>query len=180
MMTKTEFTTDWFTHNIPVWMREVVDRLEGPADWLELGSFEGRSARWVMENVTINRMTCVDYWGNHPNVERRFDHNTEGLGVEKVKSLTHPWLMQNQDRRYDVVYVDADHEAKSALMDAALAWNMLRLGGYMIFDDYLWQHDEPDYKVPPKVGIDAFLDCWKHKLCICHKGYQVIVRKTAS
>lgn len=179
MNTTPEFTTDWFTHNIPIWKREVVDKLTGPVDWLELGSFEGRSARWVNENVQINKMTCVDFWGNHPNVEKRFDHNTEGLGIEKVKSLTHPWLMANQDRHYDVIYVDADHEAKSALLDAAIAWNMLRLGGYMIFDDYLWKHDEPEGKVPPKVGIDAFLDCWKFKLSVIHRGYQVIVKKTA-
>jgi predicted O-methyltransferase YrrM len=176
-----EFTSDWFSHNIPHWQRHVIEKLPaGPIHWLELGAFEGRSACWVHDNVIVPRggsLSCLDSWWKD-DYEQRFDANMAGKTIEKIKSRTHPWLMQNQGKRtFHVVYVDADHEAKSVLLDAALAWPMLETGGFMIFDDYVWQHPEPKGKVPPKVGIDAFIACWQHQLVVCHKGYQLIVRK---
>lgn len=45
------------------------------------------------------------------------------------------------------------------------------------FSHNIPQHPEPKGKVPPKVGIDAFVACWQHQLVVCHKGYQLIVRK---
>jgi len=180
-MSTTGFTADWFSHNIPHWNRHVLAKLpEGPVRWLELGAYEGRSACWVYDNVIKprgGRLTCVDSWWKK-DYEERFDANVAGRDIEKVKSLTHPWLMHQQGlRTYNVIYVDADHNAKSVLLDAALAWTMLEPGGFMIFDDYTWTHENQQGVVSPKVGIDAFLVCWQHHLALCHKGYQVIVRK---
>lgn len=177
-----DFTADWFSHNIPIWEAEVLAKLPpGPIRWLELGSYEGRSACWVHDRVIGPRggiLTCIDIW-YRPDYEQRFDANMAGKTFEKVKTRTQPWLMENQDTRtFHVVYVDADHDARSVLMDAALAWPLLVPGGFMIFDDYAWKHPDPAGKVEPKVGIDAFLACWKHHLTVRHKGYQVIVQKT--
>jgi predicted O-methyltransferase YrrM len=179
-----DYTQDWFSHNIPIWERVVLAQLPpGPVRWLELGSFEGRSASWVHDKVIAPRggsLTCVDTW-YLDDYAQRFDANMAGKTFEKVKSRTLPWLMGNhQGRRFDVIYVDADHDAKAVLMDAALSWRLLRQGGFMIFDDYKWKHPDPAAHVDPKVGIDAFIDCWKHHLAVCHRGYQAIVQKTGS
>ena len=41
-------------------------------------------------------------------------------------------------RHYDVIYVDGSHTARDVLQDAVLGWGLLKRGGLMIFDDYLW------------------------------------------
>jgi len=176
-----DYTVDWFTHNVPIWEREVLAKLpEGPIRWLELGSFEGRSATWVHDRVIGPRggtLTCVDIWYK-PDYEQRFDANMAGRAFEKAKSRTHPWLMDQRGRqKYHVIYVDADHDARAVLLDAALAWELLLPGGFMIFDDYAWEHPNPAGVVEPRVGIDAFVSCWRHHLSVRHKGYQLIVQK---
>ena len=37
---------------------------------------------------------------------------------------------------FDLVYIDASHEAADVLADAVLAWPLLKPGGFLGFDDY--------------------------------------------
>ena len=46
----TTFTQDWFSHNIPG-LESIVKLLPSNKDILEIGSFEGRSTCWLLENV---------------------------------------------------------------------------------------------------------------------------------
>jgi len=185
------FTADWFSHRIPQWEEFIKPVYAGkPCQWLELGSYEGRSAIWTLDNILTNpdsRITCVDIWAGK--YEENFDNNIaardDSYKVHKRKSDVEKFLMDYRLTSYgdpfDVIYVDADHQAKSALTDAALAWPLLKPGGFLIFDDYPWQHPKTDpdrhRKLGPQKGIDAFLDCWQYELQVIHKGYQVIVRK---
>jgi predicted O-methyltransferase YrrM len=176
------FSTDWFVHRIPQWKQFVVPALAGtPARWLELGSYEGRSALWTLEHVLNHpdaRLICVDIWTNLA-VSDRFDANILGspwgAKVTKVKSNCFDAL-RNVSGPLDCVYVDADHQAKAAIQDAAMVWPLLRRGGFLIWDDYLWTQPDPA-KLPPKPGIDAFLELWKGEYELLHHGYQVIIRK---
>lgn len=58
------FTQDWFSKNIPVWER-LFAPLKGRPNLqiLEIGSFEGRSACWLLEHVLTGEgagIDCVD------------------------------------------------------------------------------------------------------------------------
>jgi len=193
------YTADWFSHRIPQWEQFIKPVYAGkPCRWLELGSYEGRSAIWTLDNILTHpdsTIHCVDIWAGE--YEKNFDANVksrEGRDASKIykcKMDVVDWLGSAVGhasfgrtpslQKFDVVYVDADHQAKSALTDAALAWLMLKPGGFLIFDDYPWKHPETDpdrhRKLGPQKGIDAFLDCWQYELQVIHKGYQVIVRK---
>jgi len=181
-----DFTTDWFSFRIPHWLDLVLPQLhktESPR-YLEIGSYEGRSACWVAGQLASSpeaEVHCVDIWGN-PEVEARFDSNTadEPL-IRKHKQDSLYWLAKalTEKQQFDVIYIDGDHQGKSALLDAAMAWPLLRPGGIMVFDDYPWRHPEgtPVWKIPPKPGIDAFLDLWGSELRILRKNWQVYVQK---
>jgi predicted O-methyltransferase YrrM len=183
-----DFTTDWFSFRTQHWQELVLPALrksEAPR-YLEIGSYEGRSVCWVAENlreVPKAELHCVDIWGN-PKVEARFDANiADEPTIFKHKKPSMHWLAEALGRgeRFDVIYVDGDHQAKSALLDAAMAWPLLRKGGVMVFDDYPWRHPEgaPSWKIPPKPGIDAFLHLWGNELKILRTNWQVYVQKVA-
>ena len=47
-----QFTHDWLPESLSKrWREFVLPRLKHPLRWLELGSYEGRSACWVIDNV---------------------------------------------------------------------------------------------------------------------------------
>lgn len=176
------FSDDWFSHNIPVWERMVLPVLpQRPLRWLELGSHEGRSARWTLDNALgpSGRLVCVDMWHN-PDVERAFDHNVGGR-VEKVKGMIRPTLSRFvcEERAFDCVYIDGDHDAAATLESAVLSWPMIPTGGVLIFDDYRYQHPSnlSIGRLDTHFGIDAFLSAYRLRYELLHQSYQVILRK---
>lgn len=137
-----------------------------PRNYLEVGSFKGRSlflaaflARaYEIENAAYC-FTCIDSWegGDEHKIagtdmilsESCFDAVMAicqeavapgGAKFEKIKSLSRSGLLHLQKRVgfYDLIFVDASHRTKDVLSDAILAWPLLREGGVMIFDDYTW------------------------------------------
>lgn len=179
-----EFTSDWFSARIPQWTAHIVPALAGkPVRALTLGCYEGRSDYWILENILTHpdaRIICVDAWpGSMKVISDRFDANILGsphaAKVTKIRAQCFDALRWIAGP-LDLVYVDADHQAKSALQDAAMVWPLIAKGGFLIFDDYLWK--QPDHaKLPPKPGIDAFLELWKGEYETLHLGYQVILKK---
>jgi predicted O-methyltransferase YrrM/glycosyltransferase involved in cell wall biosynthesis len=200
-----DFTVDWFTDSIPVW-DQLIGRLK-PARILEIGSFEGRSACYLIENCSKNlpvEIYCIDTWEGgieHAKdsmgvVERRFDHNvmvakqhaSHHVSVKKFKKPSMQALTEIIARReapFDLIYVDGSHQAPDVLSDAVLAFQLLRIGGIMIFDDYLWRL-EPDGRQDllnmPKLAIDSFINIFQRKLRVMHglPLWQLYLEKTFS
>ncbi|MCG8602880.1 MAG: class I SAM-dependent methyltransferase [Verrucomicrobiales bacterium] len=179
-----EFTTDWFSAREPIWA-ELFDELRHrPACGLEIGSYEGRSAVWILEHLLVHRqstLTCIDFFQNSE-VNDRFDSNINASGArEKVTKLTgFSWqhLRSLQPDSFDLIYVDGSHLGRDVLEDAVLAFRLLRKGGFLAFDDYLWK-DDPSHSVYPKEAIDAFLHLYGESVDVLHKNWQVIVRKVS-
>lgn len=172
------FTTEWTSRNLPHW-QPVLDALPENPTILELGTWEGRTAIMLASYLSGSRITCVD--GFDFGSESRFDDNVAELGdrIEKVKSNTIPALHNLiwSGRRYDLIYVDASHERDLTLIDALLSWKMLKLGGFMIFDDYGMVDDGMEDEERPATGINTFLSLQDRHLKLLHCDYQVIIQK---
>ena len=175
------FTSDWHSYTIPIWEAVVLPRLKpGPRRMLELGSYEGRSAAWALDNVVAGgELVCVDNW-RVGDIEARFDENVGGR-VTKIKGHITSALvrMAHAGERYDLIYIDGDHDGCAVLENAALSWMLLPPGGVLVFDDYRY-HNPQQFavgKIDPHFGIDAFLTCYCLKMQILHRAAQVIVVK---
>ena len=125
------------------------------------------------------RIECVDvfYDGGYAS---RFDHNIRtALGERKVRKIagrSQEVLRRLPLDHYDAIYVDGSHAAADVLEDAVLAFRLLKRGGVLIFDDYLWNtHLDP--AVIPKPAIDAFLTIFQGHYELMHVGYQVSLRR---
>src|SRR5438034_34500 len=85
------YTSDYLTGYVPEWTR-LFAPWAGHAGLrvLEIGSYEGRSAVWLLEHVLTHsdsELTCVDIF-SQPRWELRFDHNIRISGAgQKVKKL---------------------------------------------------------------------------------------------
>ncbi len=178
-----DFSKDWFTMRIPKW-REMLKPFQGQPNihYLEIGVFEGRSAIWMLENILTHptsKITCLDVF-SQKNLYEKFMSNLSLSGLlDKttiIKGRSQITLRTLPLDSYDIVYIDGSHTAPDVLADAVLSWSLLKKGGVMIFDDYLWEWDRPPQE-RPKIAIEAFLRIHKNELQKLHQGYQIIVKK---
>jgi predicted O-methyltransferase YrrM len=196
-MSEYQFTQDWFHWAPEVWEQLTPMLPHGvERSFLEIGSFEGRSMVWIVENMMNpgDELICVDTWeGGEEHgaedmgtVEKRFRHN-HAIAITKNDVSVLPWktdsltylgaaIGEGNQRPYDFIYIDGSHIAKDVLTDACMAWPLLKPKGIMVFDDYMWGNPR-DILHRPKPAIDAFCNIFAEEVDIVHVGYQLVVRK---
>ena len=184
-----QFSQDWFSHNIPG-LIEMMKILPDNKMFLEVGSYEGRSTCWFLQNGLADEgiIMCYDTWKGseeHTNEQRqdlfkKFQHNIEIAKSSKQIVYTYMGSSRETIRRqpelFDFVYIDGSHQAPDVLMDACLTFRMLKSGGVMVFDDYLWK-DVNGVLHQPKIAIDAFVNIFSDELDIVLLGYQLGIKK---
>jgi len=186
------FTVDWFSYNIQIWTHYLNEFKNKPKlHFLEIGSFQGRSTVWLLENILTDNtsaITCIDtfegsiehtihFQNDIKNLFDIFSHNISKfknkVNIIKDKSQN---ALKKINEQYDFIYIDGDHKASSVIEDAILSFPLLKKGGIMIFDDYLW-FQMKKFIDNPKVAIDAFLEIYADKITILYKNHQVIIEK---
>jgi predicted O-methyltransferase YrrM len=199
----TEFTRD-FTHNrIKNW-EILLSEFMGKPDlrFLEIGTFEGRSAIWFLENILTSlssRLTIIDpfmmiwehkFAGMNPlwndknvvnEVKKRFYNNIKPYRekVSIMESLSYQGLVELNERcvdPFDFIYIDGSHKASDCLADMVLSLPLLKQGGIMLMDDYLWGKQLPEH-FTPHPAIDAFMSIYREEVIVISKGTQVALRK---
>lgn len=163
---------------------------------LEIGSLEGRSAIWLLDNILTHEtssLVMVDPWveevvpitdtkdlaGKHDWYRRclyNMEQSGHGTRCQMIRSESIPQLAEwmAAEERIDFIYVDGSHIGADALCDIVMCWRLLKPGGILIADDYGIKPAKP---VPtPKHAVDAFLTCHTDAT-VLNKGYQVILRK---
>ena len=177
------FSQDYVSDRASVWNEHLAGfKGKNNIHMLEVGSFEGRSAIWFLNNVlthSSSTITCIDTFP-HRIVEIRFDHNLKVSGfssrVTKVKGKSRQLLPLFREKNFDLIYIDGSHRAEDVRAEALLSWWLLKPGGIVIFDDYLWELELPA-EDRPQIAIDEFVTEFRSELEILHNGYQLIVRK---
>jgi predicted O-methyltransferase YrrM len=196
-----EFTSDWFTRNIPNF-EHIKNNLQtnlGSIDAiLEVGAHEGRATCWMMQNMLSDTGTIISvdpfanyhvnpFTGEFPTAERtwenRFRSNTQQARKPKQTQIVHvacsfPILAQLivERKQFDFIYIDGNHCSDAVLADAVMAWGLLKPGGIMLFDDYL-SEDESDVLNRSKMSIDAFCNAFIKQLNWYVTGYQLAIGK---
>lgn len=177
-MTATEYP-NWFAAIAQENFEQFLTPLAGK-QWLrflQLGCFTGDASVWMCKNVLTGEhswLDDVDTWAGAPNepiqtamdfedVFATYTHKTDGLPIMVHRRTTTDYLLNHDTAlmrasAYDFIYVDAHHTSASALLDSELSWPLLKPGGLMAIDDYLWEHPDGIDIHAPKLGIAMFLD----------------------
>jgi predicted O-methyltransferase YrrM len=173
------FTADWFTPAIPVW-EEALEPYKGRSDlrYLEVGSFQGRSFLWVLENVAnhpSSSLTSIDIV-----IGEIFRENIELSGqadrVTTLEGRSEAMLRTLPPDSFDIIYIDGSHRGDDVMIDAVLSWSLLRVGGVIIFDDYKWKGDWP-IELRPGFAINSFVSLFRSRLEVVHRDGQLIVKR---
>ncbi len=195
---------DWVNIRAPIW-KELFSELRNKPGlhFLEIGSFEGRSACWFLENILTHpssHITCIDLftWDRSVektyvdaglmspmpegwDMEKAFDHNIEDIGAtsrtRKMRGASISMLPKLHGEFFDAIYIDGSHKAADVLMEAVLCWLLLKPEGVLMFDDYPWQGPYTDPLMMPRIAIDAFLSINAGQYEVLHKQWMVIIRK---
>ena len=119
-------------------------------------------------------------------VEARFDHNVREAGVGsrliKLKGRSQNLMRTLEPESFDIVYIDACHDAACVYIDAALGWLLLKENGFLVFDDYgfrVVKSGREPAAVPfrPKLAIDAFIESFLPYMQVLHLHKQIIIKK---
>ena len=206
-----QFTNNWFQANAqPVWGQLIP--MTAPRRVLEVGSYEGASACYILDNVQAEleiELHCIDTWEggiesraggvaetDMSAVETRFKSNIDlarsrragvtNIVIHKMESVSAlaKLLTDGCADYFDFAYIDGSHQACDVLTDAVLTFRLLRPGGTLVFDDYLWSERLPGGVDPirsPKIAIDAFTTIFCRKIQIFRAPlYQMYMRKIAN
>lgn len=191
------FSNTWFKNQVYNWHNHCQNFAQFPKRILEIGAFEGASTTWFLDNLLKHkksRIVSIDTFEgsvehkDNPQIvealEKRFKYNISickgkhKLSVIKGKSTENlAKLLVNKTPKFDLIYIDGSHFASDVLQDAIGSWPLLKDGGFLVFDDYLWDwYEDPSHN--PRLAIDSFLSCFKNQFEIVESNYQIWIRKT--
>lgn len=201
------FSQDWFhKYIIQDWTELTLPLRSQQLRILEIGAFEGASTTWILDNLmdhTDSSLTVIDTFEggmehrspsssvlatkNYAlnSLESRFKANIalcpNASKLHLLKSTSYDALLKLSQTRitFDFIYIDGSHTAIDVLTDAVLSWRLLRVGGRLVFDDWMWRGFlEECYN--PRVAIKAFLRCVEPEVEFTETEYQMWITRIAN
>jgi hypothetical protein len=145
-----QFSSDWFSNALVNfdYITNYLQKQKTVDSILEIGSHEGRSTCWMLENMLADTgtITCIDPFADRPVTAFSHDSIPEDRSIEQLFPCQHrrsqtawsnrrslanmsfPALAQLivDKRQYDFIYVDGSHNADDALADAVMCFGLLR------------------------------------------------------
>lgn len=188
---KCQFTRRWFIlRNLCSWSTFLPDRFpaDKPVKMIQIGVFEGMDLLWCFQNILKHpksHVLAIDPWEAttkldeeymkgvlsraHHNLRKYRDQLTFAINTSQVVL---PTLLPQEAGRYDLIVIDGDHNAPAVLSDANYALQLVKKGGWLLFDDY--HNDRPKVDHVQK-GVADFLELhgsevkfeWAHRYCVC-------------
>lgn len=200
------FSQDWF-HECAVqdWTQLLLPLRSQKLHILEIGAFEGASTTWILDNFMNHpdsTLTVIDTFEGGmehrspssglaskdyalSSLESRFSANIALCpNADKVRLLrftSYSALISLSQARtiFDFIYIDGSHTAIDVMTDAVLCWHLLRVGGRLVFDDWIWRgYLEDCYN--PRIAIKGFLACVEPEVECTETEYQMWITRTTN
>ena len=187
---KYSFNEDWFSNNIPVWelIFKTEINIEKQIEYLEIGSYEGRSTIYICEEFKNFSITSVDPYLQYDEIEKYIDENNMekkykifrqniNLFQDKVKffRLSSDNFFKQNKFFFDIIYIDGSHFANDVKKDFIQSIKILNKNGLIIFDDFMWNH-YTNMSDNPISGILPLLENFP-ELKVIFASDQLIIKK---
>lgn len=140
---------------------DAVTSLSPPTSVLEIGTFYGATSAAIAKCVPSVLVTSIDLpdptttkWNPHDASETGVAHRVLGVEVEQLRMDVVDFVTE---RRFDVVFVDGDHD--QAYRDCTIARKLLTPRGFILVHDYTSpaDTDRPDWTVTVEQAVTRWL-----------------------
>lgn len=173
----------------------------GPIKYLEIGCADGGNAVIIARSYAHHpesKLYCIDPWADYDEYgeykgqqesgwetfNRNIKNCTEPGKVLVKRGLSDDIVPTFPDEFFDLVFVDGNHETEYVYRDGLMSLDKVKIGGYIVFDDYspAWPNTV--------AGINKFVEEAGSRIRIvanlystfshlrCHIG-QLIVQRTS-
>lgn len=186
-----QFSVSWF--NPGIFERHLSHLRNEPLLILEIGTFEGESACWLLDYFARAGLITIDPCEPYPipdvasgeligvRLEEIIKRNLADYGdrVEFFKGRSADVLPLLKYGGIDLAYIDGDHREQTVYSDAVGVFPLLEVGGHIVFDDYRWRYDPKRASNPdsPHDAIDRFIS--EVNCDVLERDAQVCIRKVA-
>ena len=134
---------------------------EKTINYLEIGSYIGSSAALLLNHTFRSNIYCIDPLNldkKHFNgtlsqgktLKKNLNrHNKNNYNIKIIKGFSNEKNTINKVKniQFDLFFIDGDHSYKVVKQDFYNYHNLVKKGGYIVFDDYLDYQYSPDVKL---------------------------------
>lgn len=164
-----------------------------PIKYMEIGVLYGANLLSVLQSYAKHPQSqciAIDPWVNYDDYEEYKDKDKDdelyktfvkNIGrfqsshkVKILRGMSNDMIPRTDDESFDIIYIDGNHNPEFVLEDAVLCFRKLKVGGYLIFDDFGWGGPNMTQQ-----AIEAFVNCYIKRLTVVGmKQTQVFCKKT--
>jgi predicted O-methyltransferase YrrM len=158
--------------------------------FVQVGVFTGDASVWLLDNILTDpssRLLDIDTWQGSDEAEHKaMDFENVYLtylakvkkypNVSDMRADSGHTLSQMPGDLADFIYIDGDHTAAGVRVDSYHAHRILKPGGVLAFDDYLWGYGL-DPEQTPQPAIDTFMEVHKDEYEVLDINWQVWLQK---
>ncbi len=122
---------------------------------LEIGCYEALTSNYIVNNLLTHdgTLVCVDPLEDNYQLDSdpvvfkgQFDRFTENTAANKdriwlIRKKSENVLSSLRDNSMEFIYVDGHHTFNAVYFDGCESFRICKVGGYILFDDYLWNLD---------------------------------------
>jgi len=84
--------------------------------------------------------------------------------IISIRGYSHAEIPKFEDSFFDIIYIDGNHEPEYVLEDAVLSFRKLKIGGYLIFDDYNFEGENGRGPNGTTLGIEGFMKSYHTRI----------------
>ena len=180
---------DYFSINV-YYLDLILNKYFKEFSYLEIGSWEGSSALYILNNYKTKKVYCVDVWDKDEKYEELYKKNFNNFlhNMEEFKDRYFFFkersddFFKKNDEYFDLIYIDGTHESFQVDKDINNAWKFLNLNGIIICDDFFYGNLYSGLNEDvPATSINKFIKKQQNKLkVLCVNNSQVFLRKISN
>ena len=154
---------------------ELLNRMPKHAVCAEIGVWRGKFSNQILQVTEPAELHLVDPWEFMPHLPLRGYGGRTAQDQEYMDGMarqiatmfsadarvsihrmrSEAFFRTIGDKRFDWIYVDGDHRYEAVLADLSGSWSLIRSGGFLAGDDFLFNKTE-ERDMPVKRAVERF------------------------
>ena len=172
-----------FYKPLPIWF-EILKKnnlIKKKTNILEIGSFEGMSLLFYEKFLNVKKIYAVDPLTiSKLNISNFYYNIKKFKNIKFFKMKSDSFFKKKINIKFDIIYIDGSHYGPDVNKDLVNSFNILKKGGIIIIDDFLFDYDvrKSNYKFYETVmgGFFMFLKKFPD-FKILYIGHQLVIKK---